>query len=59
MQDQDAQYNNKIYLKMRRPNKSHCSDDIKCNSIGVWQTPPMPARIQNVSKNILINPILC
>ena len=53
-----CQQEHKIYLKMRWQNKSHCSEDIKYISIGVWQTPPMPAMIQNVSQNILINPIL-
>ena len=54
-----CQQEHKIDLKLRWPNKSHCSEDIKYISIGVWQTPPMPARTKNTSQLLLTKPKTC
>ena len=45
-----------MYLKLCWTNLTHTSEPTKCMSNCVDQTPPMPARTQNVSQHVLTKP---
>jgi hypothetical protein len=48
-----CQWGLKMYLNICWPNPSHASEDRKCNSTCVEQTPTMAARTQSVSQHVL------
>ena len=41
-----------MHLKMYGPNPTHSCENPKCISSSVHQTPPMPARTQNMSQHV-------
>ena len=49
----------KIYLNVCWPNSSHASEDTKCISTCVHQSPEMPVRTQHVFQDVLTKPIPC